>query len=120
MIDLDDFKAINDNFGHETGDKVLLETVKQLREFFPRPSLIGRFGGDEFMVLCPFSQKELLEETINHFMECTIPPYSVKKSVGYTFIPDDKIDYEEIIKTADKALYTAKQKKNCAVFSSIS
>ena len=52
-------------------------------------------------------------------MECTIPPYSVKKSVGYTFIPDDKIDYEEIIKTADKALYTAKQKKNCAVFSSI-
>ena len=120
MIDLDDFKAINDNFGHDTGDRVLLETVKQLREFFPRPSLIGRFGGDEFMVLCPFSQKELLEETINHFMECTIPPYSVKKSVGYTFIPDDKIDYEEIIKTADKALYTAKQKKNCAVFSSIS
>ena len=57
MIDLDDFKAINDNFGHETGDKVLLETVKQLREFFPRPSLIGRFGGDEFMVLCPFHRK---------------------------------------------------------------
>ena len=61
MIDLDDFKAINDNFGHDTGDRVLLETVKQLREFFPRPSLIGRFGGDEFIVLCPFSHKELLE-----------------------------------------------------------
>ena len=74
----DDFKAINDNFGHDTGDRVLLKAVKQLREFFPRPSLIGRFGGDEFMVLCPFSQKELLEETINHFMGITIPPYSVK------------------------------------------
>ena len=61
------------------GIRFFLETVKQLREFFPRPSLIGRFGGDEFMVLCPFSQKELLEETINHFMECTIPPYSVKR-----------------------------------------
>ena len=57
MIDLDDFKAINDNFGHETGDKVLLETVKQLREFFPRPSLIGRFGGDEFYGALPFHRK---------------------------------------------------------------
>ena len=66
MIDLDDFKAINDNFGHDTGDRVLLETVKQLKEFFPRPSLIGRFGGDEFMVLCPFSQKELLEDRGNY------------------------------------------------------
>jgi len=79
MIDLDDFKAINDNFGHDAGDEVLLETVKQIKEFFPKQSLIGRFGGDEFMVLCPFSRSELLIETINRFMENTIPPYSVKK-----------------------------------------
>ena len=68
------------------------------------------------MVLCPFSQKELLEETINHFMECTIPPYSVKKSVGYTFIPDDKIDYEEIIKQQIRHCTQQNKRKLCRIF----
>ena len=48
-------------------------------------------------------------------MENTIPPYSVKKSMGYILVPDDNADYENIIKAADRALYTAKIQKNCAV-----
>lgn len=46
------------------------------------------------MVLCPFSRSELLIETINRFMKNTIPPYSVKKSMGYILVPDDNADYE--------------------------
>ncbi|RKI79068.1 diguanylate cyclase [bacterium 0.1xD8-71] len=113
MMDLDDFKTVNDTFGHDVGDEILLEAVSQIKKSFPKQSLIGRFGGDEFMVLCPFSQKESLIEMINRFMENTISSYSVGKSVGYTFVPDDgKTDYEDLLKTADKALYAAKRKKN--------
>ena len=48
MINLDDFKAINDNFGHDTGDRVLLNTVKQLQGFFPRPLLSEKPPGKKF------------------------------------------------------------------------
>ncbi len=115
MLDLDGFKAINDQYGHAEGDKVLLDTVRQIRQFFPKQSLIGRFGGDEFLVLCPYYQKNSLMALLDAFLKNEDSLYSVTKSIGCLLVSDEDENFEEMLKKVDQALYEAKRKKNCAV-----
>ena len=70
MVDLDYFKEINDAFGHPEGDRALKTAARELREAFPRDSLIGRMGGDEFAVLvCADVSAAELEVALRHFLE---------------------------------------------------
>ena len=70
MVDLDYFKEINDAFGHPEGDRALKTAARELREAFPRDSLIGRMGGDEFAVLvCADVSAAELEVVLRHFLE---------------------------------------------------
>lgn len=118
MIDIDHFKQINDRFGHDTGDRVLINISAQIRQNFNRATdTLARYGGEEFIVLLentesaeclPLTEKLRDQiaatqfDTANAELNCTI-------SVGIaSHIPDEKMTPQDLIKQADMALYKAK------------
>jgi len=117
FIDVDDFKSINDTYGHDAGDSILLETAKRLITSVRESDTVSRWGGDEFSVLLPkIGQKEninqLLERIIENFatpqqtQEFTIP---VSLSIGISLAPKMGTDFDELMRFADKAMYEAKK-----------
>ena len=116
MIDVDNFKNINDSFGHDVGDFVLAELAKNLKNNLKGSDIIARFGGEEFcIVLKNINQKKALEYFIKlkgTIASVAIRPKSVKAfnitvSIGVAF--DDANTLDEILKQADNALYSAKK-----------
>ncbi|MGV1100058.1 diguanylate cyclase [Thiovibrio sp. JS02] len=118
MCDMDFFKEVNDNYGHETGDTVLIRTAEVLQQCVRASDIVIRYGGEEFLVLladvqCGNDIAELAER-IRLTMENTvikIPEGSLQKtvSIGYSLFPDDTDGLWESIKYADVALYRAKE-----------
>jgi len=114
FIDLDNFKEANDTYGHEIGDKILVEFANLLKNFFKGKDLIGRIGGDEFIVAVMDCNKEkvksilknLLLEIKNHFKS-----YNITASIGAGFYPDDNKNIEAVIKIADERMYKIKKSK---------
>ncbi len=120
MIDLDSFKLVNDIYGHETGDKVLVSFARIIASALPAGSRCARLGGDEFAAFCPIkcSSDKLSEITarINEEMlrdakalmgeDMQIP---LGASIGAVIVPDHGNDYDSLIKLADKALYSVKR-----------
>ena len=118
MCDMDFFKEVNDNFGHETGDLVIVKTAEVLKSCVRASDLVIRYGGEEFLILLvDIKDKEDiidLGERIRVTMENTTikhPEGTLKKtiSIGYSEFPDDTDGFWEAIKFADIALYRAKQ-----------
>ena len=121
ILDLDDFKNINDTYGHEAGDLVLIEFVKLARKSIRDNDLIVRFGGDEFIVLLPNTNisnaKILANKIINKISE-----YNMNKqvkfsiSIGVSQYEEKDNSIESLILRADDSLYEAKRKgKNCVI-----
>ena len=113
LLDIDYFKHINDDFGHQVGDKVLIEFSNILKENIRETDLLGRWGGEEFLIICPNTQKnealvlakKLLREVRNHsFSKVGNLTFSAGVSA---FNNDDSIN--ETISHADKALYQSKR-----------
>ncbi|MBO6215819.1 MAG: diguanylate cyclase [Lachnospiraceae bacterium] len=127
MLDLDSFKLVNDMHGHDAGDKVLIKFSELMREISRPDDILGRIGGDEFVIYYRGWQteeslqrntaqlnekllsyaKELLGEDMNVPLGC---------SVGAVFIPQCGFEYNEIKKKADKALYNVKQNGKHGVY----
>ncbi|WP_295752498.1 diguanylate cyclase [uncultured Holdemanella sp.] len=110
MLDVDDFKIVNDMYGHEYGDRALISLAKSMQEFFPTTALLGRNGGDEFCILLPNEYKDLL-------IEFTKLPktfiyhgqiYSFCISLGYAEYPDNASERSQLMRCADAALYEVK------------
>lgn len=118
VIDVDNFKAVNDNLGHLSGDKVLKSISSMLLEIFFENSIIGRIGGDEFIIfLKDIKSQELLykkaNELINGFRRDFVgetKEYKVSGSVGIAMYPEHGRSFKELFKNADKAVYLAKKK----------
>ncbi|MEG0090851.1 MAG: GGDEF domain-containing protein [Oscillospiraceae bacterium] len=116
MLDLDNFKGINDNFGHIMGDNVLFDTCARLRTVINESDLLGRSGGDEFMLLLndiaaegapPIAKRlQLLVDVVHNEIK---PGVITSASVGVSFYPDNGKNFEELYRTADIAVYTAKK-----------
>ncbi len=120
MVDLDSFKLVNDIYGHEMGDKVLISFARIISANVPTESICARIGGDEFVVFCEGmtadSSVAKLAERINTEMmkdakelmgaDIDIP---LGASIGAVLVPAHGNDYESLIKLADKALYTVKK-----------
>lgn len=115
MIDIDDFKKVNDTYGHETGDKTIYFVGECLKNTFRAADIEGRIGGDEFVAyavgldsyaVCR-QKAEMLLEKIKKAPERGLPPISV--SVGIACCPDDADSYQGLYNAADKAMYRAKQ-----------
>lgn len=113
FFDLDDFKLINDTYGHQAGDEVILSVAKHLKTVFRRQDILARFGGDEFVVLMRNVQdKVTVVEKVQRLIEQHDNVLGVTKSVGVSFYPDSAKEYELLLGKADEALYRAKKIKN--------
>lgn len=124
ILDIDYFKQINDNFGHAFGDAVLSQTSKKLAELFREDDIIGRIGGDEFVVLMKNVVNEKIvmlkaEEICKNLREeynQNGKTYFVSASVGIALFSDDGRDFEQLYQHSDTALYAAKEQgRNCAL-----
>ena len=121
VLDMDDFKSVNDNYGHLYGDAVLTQISTNLRNLFRSQDVIGRIGGDEFLVLMKdtsnveivHSRCELLVKTFREQMNQLMPELSVSISVGCALIPVHGSSYQELFCCADSALLVAKRKGKC-------
>ncbi len=117
MIDLDNFKNINDNFGHSYGDKVLIEVAEKLNQLFREDDLIGRIGGDEFIVFIKdASDLKAITDKANNLCKSLRKTYyyqgdngiTVSSSVGIARSPKDGQNFKELFDNADIAMYNSK------------
>ena len=127
MLDLDSFKLVNDLHGHDAGDKVLIKFSELLREITRPGDIIGRIGGDEFVIYYRGWQTDdslhrntvwLNDELLKYAKELLGEEMGVPLgcSVGAAFVPQCGHDYDTIKKKADKALYNVKQNGKHGVF----
>lgn len=118
MFDLDNLKYINDTYGHDYGDQYIRCAANILRRVTPRHSIISRMSGDEFYVfIYGYEDKEKIRQIIEYMkseIRDTVFPlpdnsgFRVRASAGVAWYPDDSDSYEQLIKYADFAMYTAK------------
>lgn len=118
IYDLDYFKNINDKFGHLFGDKVLTEIATAVKNILDEKALIGRVGGDEFLVfLAGYSTKEEILEKAEEIVKIISRQYNkagktqaISASIGIAFYPEQGKIYKQLYAKADKALYLAKER----------
>ena len=115
LFDIDDFKDINDTFGHLFGDEVIRKVADVLQINVGYRGVVGRFGGDEFFVLLEkipdrTSLKMLLRTITRELALAYDPKLKIKASIGVSQYPVDGTSYEKLFEKADKALYIAKAK----------
>lgn len=124
FIDIDNFKGVNDFFGHMKGDEVLSEVADELRRAFRPDDVIGRFGGDEFCVFAPGIHRTVLYDRVEAFRKKVYRTYQeddkrvqISSSIGIACYPEDADGLADLIRRADEALYAAKERgKNRIVF----
>lgn len=116
MLDIDYFKNINDTYGHEVGDKVLIKLTEIVQGNLRKNDIFARWGGEEFMILLPrtdidtaYQKAEQLRKIIEQYKEETIPEFTV--SFGVTELSEKDND-SSCFQRVDKALYKAKIKRN--------
>ena len=113
-LDIDGFKAINDEFGHDAGDKALKTVADRLAHSLRRGDTIARIGGDEFVILVQSDNPEIVYQRLLSEVSQPIPVadtfITVTASLGAAIYPDDNTDAEGLIRHADQAMYAAKEK----------
>ncbi|MEA1940322.1 MAG: diguanylate cyclase [Candidatus Caldatribacteriota bacterium] len=118
FLDLDNFKKVNDKFGHNVGDRLLQEIANRFRNLLRETDTICRLGGDEFIILLArLSQpKENVEDIVQKIFKSLCEPFSIDNnkiyiniSIGIALYPDDGEEGENLIKSADKAMYIVKK-----------
>lgn len=118
LLDLDNFKVINDKFGHAEGDVVLENVASQLQKMTRESDIVGRYGGEEFVVVLPNIDSDG-SATLAKKLRLAIPsveaPVQLTASIGIAMPEPELIDFdtmtiaEKLIENADKAMYTAKR-----------
>ncbi len=116
FIDLDNFKTINDNYGHKEGDNILIETAKRLKNVLREEDVVYRFGGDEFIVtLEDIKDIEDIAKIANKLNRSIQVPFYINNytfyiscSIGIAIYPNDALTSDGLIKNADAAMYQAK------------
>lgn len=114
LLDVDDFKLINDMYGHAYGDKALISLSENMQKFFPSSALLGRNGGDEFCILLPNCTMEEVKESLIEFTKTPKTfsykgqTYSFCISLGYAEYPNNAIERSQLMRCADTALYEVK------------
>ncbi len=117
IIDIDNFKQINDRFGHMFGDEVIIKTAEILRSITQNRGMAGRFGGDEFLLVLEKVNQETELRRIMKVLDkhakwafAEKEGFTISFSIGICKFPEDGDTYEEVLKKADKCLYLAKDK----------
>jgi diguanylate cyclase (GGDEF)-like protein/PAS domain S-box-containing protein len=128
FLDLDNFKYINDNFGHDAGDAVLLEVAARLKENMRDDDTVARVGGDEFvLVIANQPSPEHVADLVERIRHSVMTPVVVAgkeivpgTSIGVALFPQDGDSVDKVMRAADSAMYHAKAmgKNNCQFYSS--
>ena len=123
LIDVDNFKTVNDTFGHECGDQVLVDIYASIKGSIRNADLVCRLGGDEFIVyLADLPSREVAcrkaEQICNAAQKDFGQNVQISMSIGVAICPEDGNTFTELYRKADKALYTIKRdsKNNFAVY----
>lgn len=119
FLDLDGFKQINDQYGHQTGDKLLRATADKLRFILRDSDVIGRIGGDEFIVIIDTSEGAINpEEVADKIKAAVLQPVTVNDitvemgvSIGIAIYPDNTSDVDSLMNISDQEMYINKQSK---------
>ncbi|RMG74332.1 MAG: diguanylate cyclase [Nitrospirae bacterium] len=118
IYDIDDFKAVNDTYGHQAGDDLLKEFADILCNFSRRSDIVARYGGEEFVMILPKTTKQsahnlanrILERVRSHtFLQLKGYPLNITVSGGISCFPEDADNEKDLLYFADMALYKAKQ-----------
>ncbi len=128
IIDVDHFKCINDSLGHLFGDTVLFEVGSCLKKLFRSSDIVGRIGGDEFLILLKDAggpaliqdKAEMLNRALNRTLCSENGEYTISGSIGVSVYPKDGTTYGELFGKADAALYRAKRsgRNSCVIYQS--
>lgn len=118
FIDLDAFKAVNDSIGHDGGDKILQQVAERLTECLRKQDTVTRFGGDEYLIMLnQMDRIEDIQKVAENLMNVFNQPFAIDQqeffltaSVGISVYPEDGEDVDTLIKNADIAMYTSKEK----------
>ncbi|GIO04019.1 hypothetical protein J31TS6_00470 [Brevibacillus reuszeri] len=118
FLDLDRFKDVNDSFGHDVGDLLLIEAAKRLKSCVKPGDMVGRLGGDEFTVLISnLTEREEAAAVAEQIMQVMQQPFhlngqafNISSSIGISLFPQDGDNAEDLLKRADTALYTVKSR----------
>lgn len=119
IIDVDNFKLINDNLGHTYGDAVLCELSEKLQNLFGKDDVVGRIGGDEFMAFMlkgenskhvELKAKEICKAFYKTYRDENNKEYTVSSSIGIAVYPRNGRTFEELFRCSDVALYISKSK----------
>jgi len=116
LIDIDNFKAINDNFGHAFGDVVISTMANNLSHSFRNFDIVGRIGGDEFLILMKdvtdrsviFQKAEEICKNFHDLFKNINGKVTMSLSIGICILPEDGLSFDELYKKADAALYVSK------------
>ena len=125
LMDIDDFKAVNDVHGHDVGDEALRSLAQAILESFPSDAIVGRNGGDEFLVmLYGYGMDEagrMIGDLLARNLSCTLNGKCchLSMSAGYASYPDQANDLMGVYRKADQALYAVKlkEKSGCRAYS---
>ncbi len=127
ILDLDDFKPVNDQFGHEAGDALLREFARRMRGLLRESDFLARMGGDEFVVVLEDLQQATLLRELDEIMRrlhvAVDTPFalaggvlaSVGMTMGLAMVPDDGMDADTLLRNADAALYQVKARKSARI-----
>jgi diguanylate cyclase (GGDEF)-like protein len=123
FLDLDFFKAVNDNYGHEYGDLILIEATERMKACLRDTDIIARLGGDEFVIILDaITSADNATDIANKLIKSVSAPYQVKDktlsigaSIGISLYSVHAQEAKELLKKADLALYQAKEQRGIAV-----
>ncbi|CAH2212476.1 putative bifunctional diguanylate cyclase/phosphodiesterase [Tepidibacter aestuarii] len=116
FIDVDNFKILNDTFGHGFGDEILIDIGKRIKELIGNDKFIARLGGDEFIILLKnVNNRTIIDNIVNEVISIFEKPFYIQEkefyltiSIGITLYPKDGDNLDELLKNADTAMYKAK------------
>jgi len=117
FLDLDNFKPVNDNYGHKTGDQLLIEVAERIKIIIRDEDTLSRQGGDEFVLLLGDIEstaqcEQILKRIIKSLSQLYViagKPLSISASIGISLFPSDESDFDTLVRHADQAMYGAKQ-----------
>ncbi|QSX33297.1 sensor domain-containing diguanylate cyclase [Shewanella avicenniae] len=124
FIDLDNFKQVNDQFGHHAGDKVLIQVAEWLNVLAPANALVARMGGDEFVLLCSYCNISTIKQLTTQLLACSTQPIKLENglaeigfSIGVCEFTTPHADFNALYQRADHAMYQVKKNgKNGVVY----